>query len=235
MTILKSLTLVAGLMFGAAGVSAQSFEKGVAAYDSGDFQTAIAEWLPLAEQDNAAAQYNLGLMYLEGNGVPQDRMEAIKWFRLAGDQGNEAAQYFLGLSYSWGISVPQDYAEAIKWYRLAADQGNAKAQGSLGGMYHSGNGVPQDYAQAIKWYRLAADQGDEGAQGNLGLMYQNGDGVLQDNVMAHMWYNIASANGFKLSAEWRDTIAAKMTPEDISKAQAMASACMSSGYESCGW
>ena len=65
-------------------------------------------------------------------------------------------------------------------------------------------------------------------------MYGQGMGVLQDNVMAHMWLNIASANGADEAGGWRDEIGEKMTPADISKAQAMARECMSSGYTKCG-
>ena len=66
-------------------------------------------------------------------------------------------------------------------------------------------------------------------------MYENGDGVLQDNIMAHMWYNIASANGHEKAGGYRDERAGLMTSADISKAQAMARECMSSGYTKCGY
>ena len=92
-----------------------------------------------------------------------------------------------------------------------------------------------DFATALKEWRPLAEQGNANAQSNLGLMYEYGRGVLQDNILSHMWYNIASANGYKKSSEWRDKIAAKMTAADISKAQAMAKECMSSGYKNCGW
>ena len=178
-------------------VAAQDFKKGLAAAQAGDFATALQEWTPLAEAGDADAQFNLGIMYSNGKGVPQD------------------------------------YAEAVKWWRLAADQGYAEAQHNLGWMYSNGQGVPQDYAEAVKWYQLAADQGDARAQSMLGNMYDNGQGVPQDNVMAHMWYNISSANGFEVPGEWRNGLEAEMTPADISKAEAMASECMSSGYTNC--
>jgi len=134
----------------------------------------------------------------------------------------------------WSLCVV-DYAEAIKWYRLAADQGNANGQNNLGVMYEDGKGIPKDYAEAAKWYRLAAEQGNANGQYNFGNMYAFGQGVLQDNVMAHMWYNIASANGHDKAGEWRDETAGLMTPEDISKAQAMARECINSGYTKCGY
>ena len=102
-------------------------------------------------------------------------------------------------------------------------------------MFYNGDGVNQNYAEAMKWYRFGAEQAYAAAQHNLGILYEYGLGVMQDNISAHKWYNIASANGYKKSSEWRDEIAAKMTATDISKAQAMAKECMSSGYKNCGW
>ena len=165
-----------------------------------------------------------------------DYATALQEWKPLADQGDAFSQALLGTMYYIGQGGPQDYAEAMKWFRLAADQGYASAQSDLGDMYFKGRGVPQDYAEAVKWYRLAADQGYARAQSMLGNMYYAGQasvGVLQDSVMAHMWYNISSANGFKVPGEWRNGLEAEMTPADISKAEAMASECMSSGYTNC--
>jgi len=85
------------------------FDEGVAAYDRGDYATAVEEWLPIAEQGNADAQYNLGIMYDNGYGVPQDYAEAVRWYRLAAEQGYAKAQFVLGVMYDNGRGVPQDY------------------------------------------------------------------------------------------------------------------------------
>jgi TPR repeat protein len=66
-----------------------------------------------------------------GEGVSQDKIEAVKWYRLAAEQGNAEAQYYLGVSYDIGEGVSQDKIEAVKWYRLAAEQGHAEAQDML--------------------------------------------------------------------------------------------------------
>jgi TPR repeat protein len=134
-------------------------------------------------------------MYQNGEGVSQDYVEAMKWYRLAADQGYAKAQYKLGVMYQNGEGVSQDYAEAMKWYRLAADQGDAWAQYNLGFMYEKGQGVPQDFAEAVKWYRLAADQGDAWAQHNLGNMYHQGEGVPQDYAEAMKWLRLAADQG----------------------------------------
>jgi hypothetical protein len=120
----------------------------------------------LADQGDAMAQYNLGVMYAKGEGVPQDYAEAVKWYRKAADHGWADAQYNLGVMYYNGRGVPQDYAEAVKWFRKAADQGYANAQYNLGVMYDNGRGVPQDFVEAHKWFNLAATQGDADATKN---------------------------------------------------------------------
>ena len=112
----------------------------------------------LAEQGDAEAQRNLGIMYDNGQGVPQDYAEAARWFRLAADQGVASAQFNLGVMYDDGRGVPQDDVQAVRWYRLAADQGDARAQNELGFMYTLGEGVPQDYVQAHMWLNLAASR-----------------------------------------------------------------------------
>ncbi len=123
---------------------------------------------PAKSRRNAAAQFDLGDSYYNGQGVPQDYAEAVKWYRMAAEQGNAAAQYDLGVAYHNGQGVPQNYAEAVKWNRMAAEQGNAAAQYDLGVAYYNGQGVPQDYAEAVKWNRMAAERGNAAAQYDLG-------------------------------------------------------------------
>jgi TPR repeat protein len=131
----------------------------------GDFATALRLFGPLAEQGDASAQTNLGVMYEQGRGVAQNYREAMKWFRLAALQGNASAQSNLGVMYYRGQGIAQDYREAMKWYRLGAKQGNAEAMFNLGVMYEQGRGVGQDYARAYIWYNLAASQSsDENAK-----------------------------------------------------------------------
>ena len=122
MQIIRSIILALGFV-AAGGVAAvgQDFGKGLVAAQSGDFATALKEWLPLAEQGDALAQTGVGFMYDNGFGVVQDYAESVNWYRLAAEQGNQDAQYNIGLMYANGNGVIQDYAEAVKWYRLAAE------------------------------------------------------------------------------------------------------------------
>ena len=96
------------------------FEDGANAASIGDFKTALRLWQPLAEQGLAIAQSNLGAMYRDGLGVPQDYAEAIKWVRLAAEQGHAQAQNTLGRMYGLGQGVPEDLVQAHMWFNLAA-------------------------------------------------------------------------------------------------------------------
>ena len=97
--------------------TAQDFQKGWVVYKRGDYATALKEWQPLAEQDDADAQHNLGVMYYTGQGVPQNYAEAAKWWLKAAKRGFATAQVSLGFMYYKGRGVPQNYAQAAKWYR----------------------------------------------------------------------------------------------------------------------
>ena len=94
-------------------------------------QESIEELRAKAEAGNAIAQFNLGVMYASGQGVPQDDAEAVRWYQLAADQGHAKAQNNLGIMYANGTGIPQDDAEAVRWLQLAADQGYAPAQTNL--------------------------------------------------------------------------------------------------------
>ena len=87
-----------------------------------------------AEQGDASAQFILGVRYANGEGIPEDDREAVRWYRLAAEQGNTSAQSNLGTMYATGRGVPEDDREAVRWYRLAAEQGDATAQLNLGNM-----------------------------------------------------------------------------------------------------
>ena len=116
------LTLVLSLGTISAAWSAD-FEKGFTAYKSGDFATALREFTTLAKQGNAAAQYNLGVMYDEGRGVPENDKTAVKWYRLAAEQGHTKSQSNLGAMYYNGLGVPLDHVYAHMWWNIAASSG----------------------------------------------------------------------------------------------------------------
>ena len=102
------------------------WEEANAAYRKSDFVTAMKELRPLAERGDANAQYNVGVMYGQGDGVERNDPEALKWFRKAAQQGHVGAQMNLGIIYSRDGGVPRNDAMAATWYRKAAEQGQVR-------------------------------------------------------------------------------------------------------------
>ena len=126
-TLIFIPVLLFSLILGVPSYSAD-FNKGLTAAQNGDFATALKEWKPLAEEGNANAQHNLGLMYQKGEGVPQDYKEAVRLYKLAAEQGNANAQTNLGLMYVQGKGVIQDYVYAHMWWNIATANGNDDAK-----------------------------------------------------------------------------------------------------------
>lgn len=93
-----------------------------------------------AVQGDAEAQFNLGVSYDNGKGVPKDYQQAVSWYRKAAEQGHAKAQFNLGMSYANGQGVPKDDQQAIAWLRKSAEQGDVNAQFNLGVIYGVGSG-----------------------------------------------------------------------------------------------
>lgn len=158
--------------------------------------SSVDELRKKAEAGDANAQYSLAACYYNGEGVPQDYTEAVKWYRKAAKQGIADAQLKLGLCYDGGDGTPQDHGEALKWFRKAAEQGEGHAQLVLGNCYDSGQGASKDYDEAVKWFRKAAEQGIAEAQHCLGRCYYMGHGVPQDYSEAVKWFRMAAEQGY---------------------------------------
>jgi len=120
----RQLFALAVLVLQATPAAAQDLNNGVGAYERGDYTAALKEWLPLAEQGSASAQFNVGQLYFLGRGVPQDDAAALKWHTLAADKGNANAQSVLGSMYATGRGVRQDFVRAYMWHALAAENSN---------------------------------------------------------------------------------------------------------------
>ena len=103
--------------------SGRPLQDATAALESRDFAIAVRLLRPLTDQGNAEVQMNLEFMYVAGEGILQDSVEALKWFRHAANQGQTNAQCFLWLMYFEGRGVPQDYVRALIWLNLAAASG----------------------------------------------------------------------------------------------------------------
>jgi TPR repeat protein len=114
------------LIVALAGSACSGVQGGVGAYERGDYSAALIEFRPLAEQGYRLAQYTLGVMYVQGHGVPQDYHAAFQWFRRAAAQGVPQAQFELGRLYQRGLGVPQDFVLAHAWINLATAAADAE-------------------------------------------------------------------------------------------------------------
>jgi hypothetical protein len=128
-----------------------------------------------AETGKAEAQFNLGWIYMHGEGytgviymrdVPRDVARAFDWYQKAAEQGHVNAQYNLGMLYKLGLGMRADVDKAFVWLQKAAAQGNDIAQYNLGMMYADGAGVRRNLPRASAWLALAAAQGNEIAKKN---------------------------------------------------------------------
>jgi len=143
---------------------------GLAAYDRGDYATALKEFTPLAEEGVPTAQAALGAMYMDGLGVPRNIPAALHWLGLAAKQGMAAAELRLGTLYLLGDGVPANPSVAAQWFKAAADKGMARAQVNMAAMHYQGVGVPRDLKQSYFYAALAARQGDEEAIGMVEIL-----------------------------------------------------------------
>ena len=119
------------IVTGALGSAWADWDDGVAAYAAGDYATARRQWFPQAEQGDATAQYNLGVIFANGKGVPKNDGEAAKWYRKAAEQCHAGGQFGLGSSYFLGRGVTKNYLQAYMWLALAKAQGYEKAAKGL--------------------------------------------------------------------------------------------------------
>lgn len=137
------------------------------AYENGDYETAYAGWLTLAEAGDADAQFRVGQMHSNGFGVAMDDAATLKWYSLAAAQGHAEAQFNMGVMYSNGWGVEFNDAEAARWFRMAAEQAYLPAVTNLARFYFSGIGVEKNYVDSYVWYDIAKELGDVDAQARL--------------------------------------------------------------------
>jgi uncharacterized protein len=145
----------------AAPVAAGTFEDAVDANARGDYAKALRLIRPLANDGDATAQFNLGLMYVNGHGVQRDDSAAALWFRKAAEQGYALAQSNLGTMYLYGHGMTQNDTEAVMWFRKAQTKATPSPS------FYSGTN-PQDYSEAMIWFQRAAVQGHPVAKLYLG-------------------------------------------------------------------
>ncbi|MEQ9561971.1 MAG: tetratricopeptide repeat protein, partial [Woeseiaceae bacterium] len=134
-TVIRYPVLLALLVLATRPAAAADFMAGIEAFKRGDYATALAEWLPMAEGGDLNAMYNVALIYDQGLGLPSDKLRALRWYRVPAEEGDVSAQFNIATIHHFGEGVPVDKKEAARWYRAAALMADEEAQFNLGLMY----------------------------------------------------------------------------------------------------
>lgn len=215
-----ALLISLGLFGGASGVFAldadilsknatptEAFRLGFNAYKQGDKTTAVEALTYAAEKGHAGAQWKLGRMYAEGDGLAKDDLKAFEMFSEVADahaddnpDGGSArfvanAFVALGSYYRDGIpnsAIKSDFGRARQMFAYAASYfGDPDAQLNLARMYYDGQGGERDLRQAVRWAKLATNKGNIEAQALLGHMLFEGEGVSREPVLGLMYLTVA--------------------------------------------
>lgn len=170
-------------------VWAGDFAKGWKAYSATDYETAIAEWQPLADEGDAEGCFGMGLLYGNGFGVDMNDELALKYYGIAAEKGHAEAQYNLGVMHQNGWGVPLNEEEGMKWFRLAAEQGISGAQMALGRHYAMDFADSYDPVEAYKWFALAAKLGDFEARSKVDFLASRmtADQVIEADGYVNVW------------------------------------------------
>ena len=174
--------------------------------------------------DNADADYEVGMRFAAGHGVPVNLSAAAHWLARAAHQGLAPAQFRYATMLEKGQGVKKDLQTARRLYLAAAEKGHAKAMHNLAVLYAEGIDGRPDYENAVKWFRKAAQHGIADSQYNLGVLTARGLGTEQSFAASYKWFALAAAQGDKESARKREEIATHLNAAQLTAAkQAVAS------------
>ena len=229
-------TALLGLAISALSTTtAQSgFDEGVVDYRIGNYKDAFKEWAQAAEQGDADAQYDLGCLYVRGEGVQQNRALAIEWFQRAANQDDlDAAtwlftatpqtddsrkKFFSGklkLSGKFHLTFVAQHSggKAMRWTCNTDEKDGAAIESKIGVMFENGGmGLPQDDKQAAEFYRRASDRNFADAQTRLANLYVGGRGVERSDIEAARVFRRAAAQGDAVAQASLGAMYAKGSP-----------------------
>lgn len=150
--------LLTALLSVFAGPALSDTAKGIAAYQKGNYATAMRELEKAAAAGDEQAFFNLGVAYAEGKAVPRDLGKAVALYRKGAEGGSVLAAFNLAQAYRKGQGIGQDYDAAAKWYEFGAKRGDYRASNELGLLYVEGKGVGRDLVEGFAWIYPATHQ-----------------------------------------------------------------------------
>jgi len=165
------------------------------------------------------AEYEIGLRYAEGRGVPRNMDEAVRWLQRAAAAGFAPAQFRLAGIHEKGDGVKKDLATARRLYLTAAEKGHAKAMHNLAVLHAEGIDGKPDYRVAAQWFRKAASYGVADSQFNLAILYARGIGIEQNLAESYKWFALAAIGGDQDAGRKRDEVAARLDQQSLMAAR----------------
>ncbi|WP_171966423.1 tetratricopeptide repeat protein [Mariprofundus micogutta] len=149
-----------------------------------------------AEAGDAKAQLELGKRYFHGNGVDQDRYEALNWALKSAQQSYAPAMRLVGTMYREGQGSAKQPRAAVRWLEKAYEASDDMAAFHLGEMYELGDGVAQDVTLGFSWYKKGTDRKEAWAQYGMANLYRYGTGGFQvDMKQSAQWYLLSAEQG----------------------------------------
>ena len=201
------------------------YQRALELRKKGDHAASVTLLKEAAVEKHAAATYELGIAYNQGQGVRENTVKGARLMKQAARLGDSRAQYHVGAAYFHGTAGEKDLRKAAIYLGRASVQGHEKAQYLLARAFENGWGVPKDPAWAARWYGKAARRGHGPAQLAYGVVNSEGRGLPANRITAYAWLTLAIKNGTDGEAlSLRKKVAAEMSVGAIAKAKARAAA-----------
>ena len=170
----------------------------------------------MCSSDLPKAAYNLALLYLDGQTLPQDLRRSAELLRIAADAGNAEAQYALATFYKEGTGVAKDPEKAARLLQTASLADNVDAEVEYAIALYNGTGTPKNEAAAVALLRKAAKQNSPIAQNRLATVLVGRPDVA-DKIEGFKWHLVAKTAG--KGDPMLDAALQDLAPEDRAKAQ----------------
>lgn len=202
--MIKVIYFLVALTFGLQG---NAFDEAVTDYKKGNYIKALNTFYTLAQEYDAKAQFNVGLIYANGLGVQKDTQKAQTWFEKAAKQGNGVAQYNLAQMYhKEGKKDVHAYEKAKYWYEKSIEAGIKESYNNLGMLYLQGNGVEKNEQKAFLLFQKGAEHGDALAKVNVAILYAWGENITHDKLKAYENLKKALSEGKSEASEYLDKL-----------------------------
>jgi TPR repeat protein len=212
----------------------EQLQSGLNALERKHYATALRSWRDLANQGDARAMNNVGLMYERGLGVTQSYVEAMSFYRKAADAGLPEAQYNLGTLYHNGYGVEVNNSQAVFWFRKAAAQRLPDAHYMMGLHLWEGKGVRRDPLAALAEFLKGARAGNVNSQFMAGYLFLSEEPTGKPNAVAgYTWVEVSRLNGYEGAIDITSFLDYRLKESEVELAKAMARRCLSTQYGDC--